>query len=198
MKLKKMVLFLVFAVFIFSLYGCSQQEMYPTNKSLPKAYDSFQFQLNNRLHKLPMNKETLEKEGFHIKYAYYEAQEIEANKITTNFAEYATDNGKSVFSVGFFNPTNEKKKARDCKISAIDVDRKNIIDDSVQIVFPGGVQIGSTYEKVIKEYGQFDDYTDIIQENRVSYTWEQNSTNYVKIYINSTTKRVERMTMQHS
>lgn len=200
MRIKKRVLFLAFYFFIFSLFsfsGCSQQEMYPTNKSLPKNYDSFQFQLNDRLHKLPMNKETLNKEGFHIKYLYYEAQDIEANKITTNFVEYATDNTNSSFSVGFFNPSNENKKARECKISAIDVDRKNIIDDSVQIVFPGGVQIGSTYEKVIKEYGQFDDYTDIIQENRISYTWQKNSTNYVRIYISTSTKRVERMTMQH-
>lgn len=199
----------IIAIFIalFVLIGCffifNSMNTKNSNKSLegkieavsglPSDYKSFKIQINGKLYNMPLSVEKIEKLGFSPVISYDDSQ-ISSNTLTTDTYEYFSSTQKSKIEVGFYNPTNDTLKVKDCKISAILVKQEQVNDDSAEIVFPGGVQIGSTFKKVQNAYGEYDETYKGEKYN--VYTWKSTEQNLVKIYIDKTTQRVIEIYMQ--
>lgn len=164
-----------------------------TVSGLPENYDSFKLQINGKLYNMPLSVEKIEKLGFRPAINY-DNREIAADTLTTDTYEYYSSTDESKIEIGFYNPLDETKKVKNCKISSLLVKKTQLKDNSVQIVFPGGIQIGSTFQKVKNAYGKYSNiYKD---ENYTVYTWQSENQNMVKIHIDNKTNRVSEMFMQ--
>lgn len=160
---------------------------------LPDNYDSFKIQINGKLYNMPLSVEKIEKLGFKP-VINYDNREIAADTLTTDTYKYYSSTDGAEIEIGFYNPSEEVKKVKDCKVSSLLVKRSQLKDNSVQIVFPGGIQLGSTFQKVKNAYGK---YSDIYKgENYNVYIWQDENQNMVKIYIDNKTNRVSEMFMQ--
>ena len=174
------------------------QEWIEVNKSLPQKYNSYQMQINGRLYRMPLRYSIIKKAGFYGALDYNQKLKIEPNNLTTNYINCYSETKKSYIKIGMWNDNKEPTRLEDCKICGIEVEKEKIKDDSIEIVFPGGVQIGMPIDKAIKEYGECTDKNSVDSENTEIYSWEDNDQNFVRLYVDKSNKRIIKMAMQHT
>ena len=65
-------------------------------------------------------------------------------------------NGNEIM-VDVINTSGEAKELKDCLIGGISVDDYGVENGGMTVIFPGGIQIGSTKEDVTAAYGSCED-----------------------------------------
>ena len=69
------------------------------------------------------------------------------------------------------NHTDSPQKIKNCAITGVDVDQSFLETDHLKVIFPGGIQIGSTKEEVIEAYGMCEEENIYEDEYEEQYTW---------------------------
>lgn len=161
---------------------------------LPNDYKTFKIQINGKLYNMPLSVKKIKELGFKPQIHSYEDNEIAGRMLTSDTYEYSSITGKSKIEIGFYNPDEKTAQIKDCKVSSIYINKNQVNDDSVEIVFPGGIQLGSTFEKVKNVYGEYDEIYKTEKYN--VYIWKSTEQSIIKIYIDTKTNRVTEMFMQ--
>lgn len=72
--------------------------------------------------------------------------------------------------VSMLNPGSEPAEIKDCQVGSISADAWNLTNGTLKVIFPGGIQVGSTEADLLAAYGEADDsYEDEAYGN--SYFW---------------------------
>lgn len=120
---------------------------------LGDSWNSYTFQINDKVIALPCEYKELEMAGLTID----EALGIDNNGIVTGagyLIGYLTDGKGNSMTVEFINPDKTEKKAEECLVGRISIGNNDLEAGGMTVVFPGGIQIGDTKESVIAKYGE--------------------------------------------
>lgn len=137
------------------------------SEALGESWDSYTVQLNDAVVTLPCAAADLEAAGLKMD------QSVTAADQTVEIGEYITgyynDTVGNRLKVTLINPSAETLPVSQCLIGSISVDTKALEAGGLTVQFPGGVQIGSLKEDVLKKYGECED---VFENESVSmYTW---------------------------
>ena len=137
------------------------------SEALGESWDSYTVQLNDAVVTLPCAAADLEAAGLKMD------QSVTAEDQTVEIGEYITgyynDTAGNRLKVTLVNPSAEALPVSQCLIGSISVDTKALEAGGLTVQFPGGVQIGSLKEDVLKKYGECED---VFENESVSmYTW---------------------------
>lgn len=137
------------------------------SEALGESWDSYTVQLNDAVVTLPCAAADLEAAGLKMD------QSVTAEDQTVEIGEYITgyynDTVGNRLKVTLVNPSAEALPVSQCLIGSISVDTKALEAGGLTVQFPGGVQIGSLKEDVLKKYGECED---VFENESVSmYTW---------------------------
>ena len=67
---------------------------------------------------------------------------------------YAEPEADDYISVYFYNNSDQPKKVTECLVGGIEVDQYFTESSGMEIIFPGGIKIGSTPEELTAAYGE--------------------------------------------
>lgn len=157
-------------------------EMNAASKSetLGESWNSYTVQLNDTVVTLPCAAADLEAAGLQLDSSVTAADQIvEIGEYTMG---YYTDASGNRLKVTLVNPSSEALPAAQCLVGSISADTKALEAGGLTVLFPGGVQIGSLKEDVLKTYG---DCEDIFENESVSmYTWHDAESYFRSCQIN--------------
>jgi len=124
----------------------------PAPAGLSDDVFSLMFSLNGVLYTMPLSFADLEADGWEVDDL--EAEDFEGQILRPNHTSRSVQLrlGDQTISVSFFNPTEEEVLLRDGVIRDIFI--AEVLNGRVQLVFPGNIAIGSTYEEVIAAHGE--------------------------------------------
>ena len=126
------------------------------SEALGESWDSYTVQLNDAVVTLPCAAADLEAAGLKMD------QSVTAEDQTVEIGEYVTgyynDTAGNRLKVTLVNPSAEALPVSQCLIGSISVDTKALEAGGLTVQFPGGVQIGSLKEDVLKKSGNVRTY----------------------------------------
>ena len=125
-------------------------------------------QINDTVVTLPCTIAELEAAGVELDSEYTPEDYV------VNAGEYELawfeDAGGDCIMVSMLNPGSEPAEIKDCQVGSISADAWNLTNGSLKVIFPGGIQVGSTEADLLAAYGEADDsYEDEAYGN--SYFW---------------------------
>ena len=99
----------------------------------------------------------------------YTPEDYVVNAGEFELAWFEDTSGDSIM-VDMTNTGEEAAAIRDCQVSSICADAYSLSNGSLKVIFPGGIQIGSTEGDLLEAYGEPDDtYED--EEYGNSHFW---------------------------
>lgn len=136
--------------------------------ALGDSWDSYTVQINDTVVTLPCTIAELEAAGVELDSEYTPEDYV------VNAGEYELawfeDAGGDCIMVSMLNPGSEPAEIKDCQVGSISADAWNLTNGSLKVIFPGGIQVGSTEADLLAAYGEPDDsYED--EEYGNSYFW---------------------------
>jgi len=125
---------------------------------------SFMFSLNGIVYSLPLPYAKLEADG-------WLGNNLDTNTLNPNQITLSTQlrNGSHSIYVSFVNSTSNVIPLNECEIGRITMDAFNA-RSGVELILPGGIMVGSTYEDVIKAYGEPSDRSENASLRTLRYT----------------------------
>lgn len=139
-----------------------------TNDELGDSWDSYTVQVNDTVVTLPCTTAELEAAGVELD-SEYTPEDYVVNAGEYDIAWFEDASGDSIM-VGMINKGSEPAAIKDCQVGSISVDAWSLTNGSLKVIFPGGIQIGSTEADLLAAYGEPDDsYED--EEYGNSYFW---------------------------
>lgn len=125
------------------------------SEELGESWDSYTVQINDTVLTLPCELADLEATGMNLDTSYTpESYMVNAGEY--ELAYFMDANGNEIM-VDVINTSGEAKELKDCLIGGISVDDYGLEKGGMTVIFPGGIQIGSTKEDVTAAYGSCED-----------------------------------------
>lgn len=135
---------------------------------LGKSWDSYTVQVNDTVITLPCTIADLEAAGVKMDTEYTPSDYV-VNAGEYELAWFMADSGDSIM-VDMINTGNEPKKVKECLVGSVYADAYSMTEGGLTVIFPGGIQIGTSEEDLLAAYGEADDaYED--EEYGNSYFW---------------------------
>ena len=143
---------------------------------LGKTWDSYTVQINDKVLTLPCTLAELESAGVTLDREYT-PEDYVVNVEEYELAWFMDGNGNEI-TVEMVNMTDKPIALKDCVIGGISVDAYSVEEGGLTVIFPRGIQIGSTEADVLAAYGEPSD-TYESEEYGNSFTWfDENNENY--------------------
>ena len=162
-----------------------------------QSWESYTVQINGTTLTLPCSIEELESTGLVLDEDYTQGDYvIEPEEHDT--AWFTDENGNSIM-VDLSNVSDEPVGPGKCAVSSVYVYKYGVENGGLTVVFPGGIQIGSSESDVLGAYGEPDNsYED--EEYGNSYFWFEEGSYYngCAIDISPDTGTVEYMSLARS
>jgi len=171
------------------------------SSELGATWDTYTVQINDKVLTFPCSFEDVEAAGLILDEDYTpESYMINADEYELAWFEDANGN-ELMFEV--FNATDEAKTMKECMVIGIVVDDYGLEEGGLTVIFPGGIQIGSTKDEVMGKYGEPDDIYEEDEEIHM-YTWYVDDDSYdnykyksCNVYIDAETGIVNHMDIQN-
>ena len=148
-------------------------------EGLGESWDSYTVQINDTVLTFPCSIEEVEAAGLTMDMENTpEDYVINADDYELVFFD-DSDSHSLMFVIS--NNTEEAHVVRECTVNGLYVDDYDVEDEDINVIFPGGIQMGADIETVIEKWGKPDDvyegdYSD-------SYQWYgENDMNYCIVY----------------
>lgn len=139
-----------------------------TDEALGDNWESYTVQINDTVITLPCSMSDLEAAGVTLD-TEYTPEDYVVNAGEFELAWFEDTSGDSIM-VDMTNTGEEAAAIRDCQVSSICADAYSLSNGSLKVIFPGGIQIGSTEGDLLEAYGEPDDtYED--EEYGNSHFW---------------------------
>ena len=139
-----------------------------TDEALGDSWESYTVQINDTVITLPCSMSDLEAAGVALD-TEYTPEDYVVNAGEFELAWFEDTSGDSIM-VDMTNTGEEAAAIRDCQVSSICADAYSLSNGSLKVIFPGGIQIGSTEGDLLEAYGEPDDtYED--EEYGNSHFW---------------------------
>lgn len=163
---------------------------------LKDNWDSYTVQINDKVLTLPCEIKDLEAAGLTLD-TEDTAEDYIVNAGEYEFVFFKNDSGASVM-VDMINQTDSPLKITECMVGGVTVNKYDLEEGTLSVIFPGGIQIGGAKADVLAKYGETDDaYSD---ENFQMYTWKdadpEKYYNSCMIQFDTPTETVYEMQMQ--
>jgi len=138
-----------FASFLEDLEEGSESSTAETPDDLSDDLYSFMFSLNGVIYSLPFSYTEFEENG-------WGGDDLDEDTLNPNQFSLVTPltNGNYQISVSFINLTENVLSFSESNIGRITLDAWNYNRGGAELIFPGGITMGSTYEEVIAAYGE--------------------------------------------
>lgn len=165
------------------------------SKELGQNWDSFTVQINDKVLTLPCTIETLESAGVMLD-ADYTPDSYIVNPNEYIMAYFMDANGNELL-VDIINEDTSAKTIKECLVGGISVYDYSVSRGGMTVIFPGGVQIGTTKEDVLSKYGNAQDVYE--GDSLHMYTWMDDVMKYgrsCEMDIDPTTNLVIHMMMK--
>lgn len=138
------------------------------NDALGDSWESYTVQVNDTVVTLPCTIADLEAAGVKMDTEYTPSDYI-VNAGEYELAWFESPEGDSIM-VDMINKGSEPKEIKDCLVGSVYVDNYNMEEGDLTVIFPGGIQIGTSEDDLLAAYGEADDvYEDAEYGN--SYYW---------------------------
>lgn len=163
---------------------------------LGDTWDSYTVQINDKVLTFPCTLADVEATGLVMDEEYTpDGYMVNAQEYVLVYCEDANDN-ELMFDV--VNTADEAKTVRECVVGGVSVDDYDLEGGGLTVIFPGGIQIGSTKEDVIGKYGEPDDAYEE-EDDLHMYTWYGEDSYYVscEVYVDPSTGRITHMGMEN-
>lgn len=135
---------------------------------LGKSWDSYTVQVNDTVITLPCTIADLEAAGVKMDTEYTPSDYV-VNAGEYELAWFMADSGDSIM-VDMINTGSEPKEVKECLVGSVYADAYSMTEGGLTVIFPGGIQIGTSEEDLLAAYGEADDaYED--EEYGNSYFW---------------------------
>lgn len=135
---------------------------------LGKSWDSYTVQVNDTVITLPCTIADLEAAGVKMDTEYTPSDYV-VNAGEYELAWFMADSGDSIM-VDMVNTGSEPKEVKECMVGSVYADAYSMTEGGLTVIFPGGIQIGTSEEDLLAAYGEADDaYED--EEYGNSYFW---------------------------
>ena len=139
-----------------------------TDEALGDSWESYTVKINDTVITLPCSMSDLEAAGVTLD-TEYTPEDYVVNAGEFELAWFEDTSGDSIM-VDMTNTGEEAAAIRDCQVSSICADAYSLSNGSLKVIFPGGIQIGSTEGDLLEAYGEPDDtYED--EEYGNSHFW---------------------------
>lgn len=125
------------------------------SEELGESWDSYTVQINDTVLTLPCEFADIEAAGLTLNSSYTPENYV-VNADEYELAYFMDANGNEIM-VDVINTSGEAKELKDCLIGGISVDDYGVENGGMTVIFPGGIQIGSTKEDVTAAYGSCED-----------------------------------------
>ncbi len=146
---------------------------------LGDTWNTYTVQVNDKVLTLPCSISDLEAAGLKLDDEYTPRDYV------VNVDEYELawflDANENEIMVDMVNTSDEAIELGSCLVGGISVEDYDIENGGLTIIFPGGIQIGSTKEEVLAKYGEADDTYE--GDSVDMYTWWDNDSYYKKCEI---------------
>lgn len=176
----------------------SSEETEPAEQGgvLGTDWKSYTVQLNDTVVTLPCTIADIEAAGLTLD------REETPEDMTVNAGEYLTayfyDESGCMITADIINSGTDTKKVGECLISGITVDTSMLTGGTLNVTFPGQIQLGDGLDKVLKAYGEADDiYGGDVEDLYFWYAGEDHQIE-CEMDIQGETQQVIRMRMLRS
>ena len=150
--------------------GSAVEPAEPAKQSgeLGDSWESYTVQVNDTVLTLPCTAADLEAAGVRLDEEYTPA-DYAVKEGEYELAWFEADSGDSIM-VNMLNTGSGPKAVKDCLVSSVCADAYGMTEGGLTVIFPGGIQIGSSEADLLAAYGEADDvYKDAEYGN--SYYW---------------------------
>lgn len=144
------------------------------SSELGDTWNSYTVQINDKVLTLPCSISDFEAAGLKLNDEYTPRDYV-VNVDEYELAWFSDANGNEI-TVDMVNMTDEAIELGDCLVGGISVADFEIEKGGITLIFPGGVQMGSSKEDVLAKYGETDDIYEGDSEDM--YTWWDNDSYY--------------------
>lgn len=153
-----------------SLYSSEVKPAEPVepDSALGDDWTSYTVQVNETVISFPCSADQLEEAGLKLD-TEYTPEDYMVNAGEYELAWFMDESGDSIM-VDMVNTGTEAKEIKDCQVGTIYADAHSMINGSLKVIFPGGIQIGSSEEELLSACGDPDDSYDD-DEYGSSYFW---------------------------
>lgn len=146
-----------------------EQNTETAKTELGSEWGSYTVQIKDKVLTLPFSVSELESLGLVLDTDDTAADYV-INAEKYHFAYFEDSFGNKIM-VTLTNHTDSPQKIKNCAITGVDVDQSFLETDHLKVIFPGGIQIGSTKEEVIEAYGMCEEENIYEDEYEEQYTW---------------------------
>ncbi|WP_059067228.1 DUF6612 family protein [Mediterraneibacter massiliensis] len=162
---------------------------------LGDSWDSYTVQINDTVLTLPCEMSELEALGLTLDTSYTPANYM-VNTGEYELAYFMDENGNQIM-VDALNTSGSALELKDCLVGGISVDDYGLENGGMTVIFPGGIQIGSTVEEVTAAYGACEDVYEGDYMDMYSWYAEDSYYNGCEIDFEAETGLVMSMYMDH-
>lgn len=160
---------------------------------LGTTWDSYTVQINDTVLTLPCAAADLEAVGLYMDTDDTPESYV-INPDEYAFTYFLDQNGNEI-CVDFVNLGEEAKTIKECIVGGISVDDYLFEDETLTVIFPGGIKIGSTKDEVLAAFGKPDDEYE--NEGYSSYSWYSEESYYNCFDLTFSDDVVTGINMQH-
>lgn len=146
------------------------------SKELGENWDSFTVQINDKVLTFPCTIETFESAGVVLDTDYTPDSYI-VNPNEYVMAYFMDANGNEIL-VDIINNDTSAKTIKECLVGGLSIYDYSVSRGGMTVIFPGGVQIGTTKEDVLSKYGNAQDVYE--GDGLHMYTWMADDMSYGK------------------
>lgn len=138
------------------------------SSELGDSWESYTVQVNDTVITLPCTIADLEAAGVKMDTEYTPSDYI-VNAGEYELAWFESASGDSIM-VDMINTGSDPKEVKDCLVGSVYADAYSMTEGDLTVIFPGGIQIGTSEADLLAAYGEADDvYED--EEYGNSYYW---------------------------
>lgn len=152
---------------------------------------SFMFSLNGDIYSLPFSFEELEQNG-------WDGDDLDENTLNPNQVSFSSSitNGDYNMNIAFINLTENVLPFRECNVGRVTFDLWAYErGPGTELIFPGGITIGTAYEDVIATHGEPSDRRET--DTFITLTYSPRVYERIEFRIDQETKLVDSLTMQN-
>lgn len=162
------------------LDGIAEADVTPakTVSELGDRWDSYTFQINGKVIALPCEYKELQEAGVTIDESMGTDDGGTVSAKGYSLVYFADQKGNTL-SAEIINPHDEEKEVSECLVGCISLGDYDLKNDQMEVVFPGGVEIGTTEDDVVEKYGKAGDTYD--DEEQVIRSWTDTEKSYAGV-----------------
>lgn len=163
------------------------------SSELGKEWNSYTVQINDKVVTLPCEIASLEAAGLAMD-TEYTPKDYVVNAKEYEIAYFMDEKGNEVM-VSMVNDSDKAKPVTECVVGSIAVTDYDLDEGGLAVVFPGGIQMGSSLDEVLAAYGETEDVYE--GDSMHMYTWYEGDSymKYCEVDFAPETKTVNAMTM---